>query len=245
MARQCSQAFLRIIISQDEQLEAMEARAVKPLNTSTAAWHHLTDTAGFDPDGYDRSLADFLRSPDGLGLGPASDIGRELESRSTPIETFLEAFFQGMRPYAQMLQDLLALFTEAGAQHGDHGLAVEFDFGRGVNLGFDLEQFRQWLAQWARSQGTVVESRWTTDQLWRLVQILGRVDEGSMPTDLRRWNLEYREDGRWPTTTVALPATGDPELDRLLQRGWRLWETVLRECARLAPNRRELNRLWH
>jgi hypothetical protein len=69
----------------------------------------LTTTAGFDPEGYDRPLADFLRSPAGLDLGPSSDIGHELESRGIPVETFLEAFFQGMRPYGQMLQDLLNL----------------------------------------------------------------------------------------------------------------------------------------
>ncbi|MDX1998243.1 MAG: hypothetical protein SF066_11035 [Thermoanaerobaculia bacterium] len=217
----------------------------RPLTTSAAAWRHLTTTAGFDPEGYDRPLADFLRSPDGLDLGLSSDIGHELGSRAVPIETFLEAFFRGMRPYGHMLQDLLNLFVEAGAQHSDHGLAVEFDFGREANLGFDLEQFRQWLAQWAKSHGEVEEARWTTNQLWGLLEILGRCDEGSMPADLRRWSREYREEGRWPVTRVALSATGDPDLDRLLQRGWRLWESVVGECARLAPDRRTLNQLWH
>jgi len=217
------------------------------LSSAAAAWRHLVATAGFDPDGYDAPLVRALRDPvEGLGLDPTRDIAEELSDRKVSVEEFLAAFFRVMRPYGRMLQDLLDLFTEAGAQFGEHNLAVEFDFGRGVDLGFDVEQFRQWLAQWARAIGSVAEAQWNTDQLWQLVQILRHRQEGNNPAlpELNQWNLQYREFRRWPEVRVSLPATGDLELDELLQRGWRLWETVLRECAAKSRDREDLARRW-
>lgn len=217
------------------------------LSSAAAAWRHLVATAGFDPDGYDAPLVRALRDPvEGLGLDPARGIAEELSDRKVSVEDFLAAFFRVMRPYGRMLQDLLDLFTEAGAQFGEHNLAVEFDFGRGTDLGFDVEQFRQWLAQWARAVGSVAETQWNTNQLWQLVQILRHRQEDNKPAlpELNQWNLEYRELRRWPEARVSLPATGDLEFDELLQRGWRLWETVLRECAAKSRDREHLARSW-
>ena len=159
-------------------------------SSAAPAWRHLVTTAGFDPDGYDEPLVRALRDPaEGLGLDPARDIAQELADRRVSIEDFLAAFFRVMRPYGRMLQDLLDLFTEAGAQSGEHNLAVEFDFGRGVDLGFDVEQFRQWLARWARAISSVAEARWSTDQLWQLVKILRHRQGGNEPAspELNQW----------------------------------------------------------
>lgn len=216
------------------------------LSSSASAWRHLVGTSGFDPTGYDQPLVVALRDPTGLGLDPAREIEQELEDRRIPIEDFLAAFFRAMKPYGRMLQDLLDLFVEAGAQFGEHNLAVEFDFGRGVDLGFDVEQFRQWMTQWNRALRSAAEAQWNTNQLWQLVEILRhRGDGGPTPPELERWNLEYFERRRWPEARVSLPASGDRELDELLLRAWRLWETALRECAAQSRDRQDLNQKLH
>lgn len=85
------------------------------LSTAADAWRHLVTTAGLDADGYDQPLVLALSDHRGLGLSPTGDVARELDRLDVSIEDFLAAFFRAMKPYGEMLRDLLDLFTEAGA----------------------------------------------------------------------------------------------------------------------------------
>jgi hypothetical protein len=215
------------------------------ISTAADAWRHLVTTAGLDPDGYDEPLAIALTDGEGLGLRAGRNIADELERLGITIEDFLAAFFRAMRPYGEMLRDLLDLFTEAGAQFGEHNLAVEFDFGKGNDLGFDVEQFRQWLAWWRRASESFQETRWSQEGLWNLVRLLRRGEPShSGSPEFRQWRSEYREQRCWPTTHVSLPSSGDAELDELLRRAWRLWETVMRHCAEKSRDRDDLAQQW-
>ena len=214
--------------------------------SSAAAWHHLVSTGGLDPNGYDKPIVTALRSC--LDLDLSRDIASELAEKKIPIESFLSGFFRAVRPYGLMLQDLLRLFSEAGAQFGEHNLAVQFNFEDNEELGFDVEQFRQWMAQWSRANGLALEAHWNTNQLWQLSSVLRRNDaarnERQRP-ELRLWMLDYREKRRWPSSRPLLRRTGDSELDILLERAWNLWVIVMDECERQSQDRDDLREKWH
>jgi hypothetical protein len=219
------------------------------LASATETWSFLEHQGGLDTDFYDAPIIAALRST--LQLSEGEDIAAGLTRKSVSVEDFVAAFFQAVQPYTRMMTDLLNLFAEAGAQSSDHNLALEFDFGRQLKLDFDLRQFRQWLTEWSLVPHQAIQIRWSSNALWELNGTLrqnpflesdphGMDAEG---TEAQAWAREYRA-GHWPATIPASPLTGHGDLDRALLQVWHLWSTVLRESARIGPDRAQLQETW-
>src|SRR5689334_19647433 len=141
----------------------MPAPSPRVLTSSASVWKHLAARGGLDIDRYDSGLVADLRrqlrlADPGRRSNPSTHLQEQLGTRQVPVETFLEAFFRSIAPYAAMFAELLGMFARAGARQSNEHLRVSFDFGSGVKgLDFDLEQFRSWSLQWSqvvRSENT-------------------------------------------------------------------------------------------
>jgi len=225
----------------------MRSRPLEVLGTAVEAWRFLDQQGGLDASFYDAPLIGELRNS--LSLPPDEPVADALARRAVTIEDFVAAFFQVIAPYAEMMTDLLNLFARAGARRSDHNLRLDFDFGRDIKLGFDLRQFRDWLAVWERVRAATRVAEWDYHALWELNRVL-RVERprerdpqlmGAAGTAAEPWVREYMA-GRWPHTVLSPPISGMTAFDRALHRAWHLWSTIIRECARISTDREHLRR---
>ncbi len=72
--------------------------------------------------GYDAELAGALKGR----LYPQATRSLEQELRDEPpsTENFLDAFFSALKPFSQMLREVLAMFEAAGARRSDETCAL-------------------------------------------------------------------------------------------------------------------------
>lgn len=92
--------------------------------------------------GYDAELAALLKER----LYPKSTRNLKQELRSAPpsTETFLDVFFNALKPFSQMLREVLAMFEEAGARRSDENLRIAFDFDKASEaLSLTLQEFEK------------------------------------------------------------------------------------------------------
>src|SRR3954454_20281373 len=99
-----------------------------PIDTAAGVWRLLIDQAGLEPDGWDTDLVATLRTD--LCLPATGDVGAALEQQGVTVEAFVNVFLEAVQPYAEMLEDLLAMFEQAGISATDENAAIEFDFER-------------------------------------------------------------------------------------------------------------------
>ncbi|HEX3526973.1 MAG TPA: hypothetical protein VH988_07895 [Thermoanaerobaculia bacterium] len=216
------------------------------LTSADAAWRFLEHEGGLDADFYDAATVTELRAS--LSLPADETVSDALARRAVPVEDFVAAFFKAVAPYAEMMNDLLNLFTRAGAQRSNHNLRLDFDFGRNIKLDFDLNQFRDWLAVWERVSAATQVAQWDYHALWDLYSAL-RIERpqenddpqlmGAAGTGAEAWAREYMA-GRWPRIALPAPTSGMPGLDRALERAWRLWSAIVQESTRVSSDREQL-----
>jgi len=88
-------------------------------------WEYLTRSAGLQPGGWDRQLAEKLGGTLGLD-GPPT--GPRLAGAGTSVEALLYAVLEAVEPFAAMIGDLLGLFEQHWSARTDDSAAVAFDF---------------------------------------------------------------------------------------------------------------------
>jgi hypothetical protein len=224
----------------------------KILATADAAWRFLEREGGLDPSFYDAATVAELRRS--LSLPEDEPVEKALVRSKVSVEDFVAAFFKAVVPYGEMMTDLLNLFAQASARRSDHNLRLDFDFGRNLQLGFDLNQFRDWLAVWEKARLPVSMAQWDYQSLWQLNRALRNEDDyksihhddlmGATGTGAEPWVREYME-GRWPFPLLTAPTSDVPDLDRALERAWRVWSAVVQESARISHDREHLRELRH
>jgi hypothetical protein len=101
-----------------------------------------------DHEEYDAPIVEDIQVA--LGFSTDGDLDDQLSTHPVSIEQFLGALLTSIRPFTQMMTDLLTLFEKAGARRTNDGLGVRFDFESDdvPDLDFDLDHFRDWLEQW-------------------------------------------------------------------------------------------------
>src|SRR4051812_10182753 len=130
---------------------------METLRTAAEVWDLLVAQAGLEPEGWDVGLVDDIREH--LALTESGGVRPPI--RSVAVEPFVNAFFEAIEPFAQMMGDLLRLFEEAGIATTDQTAAIAFDFEQGSRqLAFDLETFRSARTVWRRVASHVRTGFW-------------------------------------------------------------------------------------
>jgi hypothetical protein len=220
------------------------------LSTASEVWAFLKRNGGINLDSYDKELpTELFQSLRFSSSSPtAIDLETLLKANAVPVEEFLVAFFKVVQPFADMMVDLLRLFEEAKASQGKLNLAVRFDFDKDLPaLEFDLDHFRRWQEIWQRVAGKFLVNLWNSNSLWQLNGMLRSVNAKVRDPQMQRWLAIYSDGkngrGHWSDVEPPAPKSGNSELDATLERVWRVWLTVVRECKRYGADRERLNRL--
>lgn len=195
--------------------------------------------------GYDAELAAVLRER----LYPNATVSLEHELRSAPpsTETFLDAFFNALKPFSQMLREVLAMFEEAGARRSDENLRIAFDFDKASEaLALTLEEFREVESFFREIARPIVERRWSSDTLWLLSRdVEGVLEQVGGPDKPRYYNtpsqirdsrvrewIERNGKNDW-LPFPGFPTSGDLDLDKTVDMAQDLIHYMIAEVMRL------------
>lgn len=219
-------------------------------STAADVWVFVRTNGGLNLDSYDKELLNqlFESLRTSFPAIPATDLDSLLKTNAVPVEDFLVAFFKVAQPFADMMVDLLRLFEEAKANQGKLNLAVRFNFDKDLPpLEFDLDHFRRWQEIWQRVAGKFLVNLWNSNSLWQLNGLLRSMNAEVRDPQMQRWLGIYSNEkngrGHWADVEPPAPKSGNRELDATLERVWRVWLTVVRECKRYGADREQLNRL--
>jgi len=198
-----------------------------------------------DLPGYDAELVACLRQD----LYPKATSSFEEELRSAPpsTESFLDAFFNALKPFSEMLREVLLMFEEAGARRSDENLRIAFDFDSASKpLALTLQEFREVETFFRQIARPVIEREWNSDLLWLLNRDIGSalelIDGPQKPrnynrpfpvrdSNVRRW---IEENGRpnW-ISFPGFPRTGNVELDNAIGSTEELIQYMFEEILKL------------
>jgi len=201
--------------------------------------------------GYDAELAGVLRER----LYPRATRTLERELRAVPPspETFLDVFFGALKPFSQMLRDVLGMFETAGARRSDENLRIAFDFDKASRaLTLTLEEFREVESFFRRVARPIVERQWNSNTLFSLTQdvqevlqplgvpdVRQRFDAASRvrDPDVREW-IERNGKPNW-LPFPGFPRSGHVELDKNLGMAADLIHYMIAEVSKLGMTYRE------
>lgn len=201
--------------------------------------------------GYDAELVGVLKER----LYPNATRSLDWELRAAPpsAETFLDVFFSALKPFSQMLRDVLNMFEAAGARRSDKNLRIALDFDKASKaLALTLQQFREVEAFFRRVTRPIVERLWNSDTLWLLDRDVQHVLESlGVPNNprnvsrvrdrrVRRW---IEENGRpaW-LPFPGFPRSRDAELDKSLGTAEGLIHHITAELLKLGTTYKEFER---
>jgi hypothetical protein len=195
--------------------------------------------------GYDAELVARLKE----GLYPKATRSFEQELRSAPpsTEMFLDVFFNALKPFSEMLREVLAMFESAGARRSDENLRIAFDFDKASKaLALTLKEFREVESFFRKIARPIVERRWTSDTLWLLSRdvesVLERIAGPHKPSyyntpsqvrdlSVREW-IERNGRTNW-LPFPGFPRSDDLELDKIVALAEALVDYMIAEVMRL------------
>ena len=193
------------------------------LETSLEVWRAvvrsgLQEVRANDLPGYDAALVQVLRGR--LYPNARGSLEHELSAAPPPVEDFLDAFFAALKPFSEMLRDVLGMFEVAGARRSDENLRIAFDFDKATKpLALTLREFREVEAFFRQIVRPVVVRQWNSNLLFSLtkdvrdvVNALGPPNGSALKPHLRNVAVrEWVEDNGRPTwlTFPGFPRAGD------------------------------------
>ena len=195
---------------------------------AVSLWATFSQTAQFHDDHYDANLEKQIRCD--LKLPTRGQMLDLLKKKEISVEELLTAILNAMKPFSQMLNDLLRMFEQASAQSSNTNLRIEFDFNKKLPLfQFKLDYFKKTV------QSSVVRFQRKTIRLpnncWQLVD---SINIFNFPYDrpcpesatVCKWLDEYRQD-TWPVFMPEMPESGYKELDHIAKRIWGMVEGAI------------------
>jgi hypothetical protein len=204
--------------------------------------------------GYDAELVRVLKK----GLYPYATYSLERELRAAPpsAEVFLEVLFNALKPFSEMLRDVLGMFEAAGARRSDENLRIAFDFDKASKaLALTLKEFREVEAFFRRVVRPIVVRRWNNNTLFSLSRDVQNVleplgvpdaqkqfDAPSRVRDplVRKW-IEKNGKPTW-LPFPGFPTSGDAELDKTLGMAEGLIHYMIAEVRKLGTTYEEFAR---
>lgn len=198
--------------------------------------------------GYDVELVRELKKK--LYPNATHSLDWELRNASPTAETFLDVFFSSLKPFSQMLRDVLRMFEEAGARRSDENLRIAFNFNKASKeLALTLHEFREVEAFFRRITKPVVERLWDsntlsllTDDVLQVLKSFGLSSSTYNTSQVRDRHVHQwiRENGRpnW-LPFPGFPKSGDEELDKRIGMAEGLIHYMIEEILKLGKTYRE------
>ena len=201
--------------------------------------------------GYDVELVRLLK--EGLYPHAAYSLERELRAAPPSAEAFLEVLFNALKPFSEMLRDVLGMFEAAGARRSNENLRIAFDFDKASKaLALTLMEFREMEAFFRRVVRPIVVRRWNNNTLFSLSRDVQNVLESlGVPDAQQRFDApsrvrdprvrEWIEKNGKPTWLPfpGFPTSGDAELDKPLGMAEGLIHYMIAEVRKLGTTYEE------
>ena len=201
--------------------------------------------------GYDAELVAVLK--DRLYPRATGSLEQELRAAPPAPETFLDVFFSTLKPFSQMLREVLGMFEAAGARRSDENLRIAFDFDKASTaLTLTLEEFREVESFFRRVARPFVERKWNSNTLFSLTRDVESVLEplgvprGSQYLNtsprvrdpgVREW-IERNGKPNW-LPFPGFPRSGDLELDNAVGMSEDLIRYMIAEVSKLGTTYRQ------
>ena len=200
----------------------------KVINSAVDLWEAISKSIAFNDADYDRALLEDIKLY--LGMNKKVDFLKELKNIS--VEELLNALFTSIKPFSEMLSDLLEVFSKAGAMYTDKNLKIAVDFGK---LKVDLESFRTDVETVSQIIRKAVKTYFINDP-WRLRELF--VFDGNSywagnaveidNNEIKDWVVTYRND-KLPSYFPEQPKFNE-EVDSRIAVVWnylhKIYETV-------------------
>ena len=192
----------------------------------------MVERAGLDLERYDEPLLKELAQS--LGVS-ADNFAAELDRAGIPAELLLVELLRLIAPYAEMMRDVLAFFTRAGAQSSSENIRIRFEFDSADdNFEFDLRNFRNWETRFREVAARLLVA--DIDDLRALelrhallvegvtYKIVGStwIDVAPSDVEVAHWLTESRSGHGESARLPPPPRVHDAELQRLLVLVWQL-----------------------
>ncbi len=210
------------------------------LSSAADLWRDLCETKKLRLKGYDQDLADTVRAA--FALSAREDITAGLTRVEATAESLLRVMLTSLRPFTEMLTDLLELYTRIGADTGTgENLRVVYEFQQDKELDLLLSTFREEVRRTVTRLESVLSVQLTADS--PPFPLAGRVGNSGMPADLAVWVNQYAYGDPWPTEIPSPPRTGIDDLDQAATEAMEVFRSVLGRARMLSSGRSALAQL--
>lgn len=202
------------------------------INNSNQLWDMIEICADFKSTIYDKELIRDIKK--NLDLPLSGSMHNLLNKYNILPEELLIAVLKSLKPYSQMMNDLLCMFEKAKAQMSDNNLIIKFDFKNNKTcFDFNFENFKQYVTRVNEVQKSITIFK--IDNPWDLVVCLRQginiyFDKThKLEPDIKQWILEYTEMDIFPNFFPKCPKTKLEKLDRKISIIWEVFKTAILE----------------
>lgn len=189
------------------------------ISSTRELWREFSSLARFEDTAYDNELKKSIINS--LNL-QSENIELELNNSKVSVEELLSAILDTLKPFSQMMTDLLSLYKSAGATSNNNNIEIEFDFDD-ETCKFSLDAFRKHVEGIQK----ITEIRNRLLDPWKLIRFIDQFDKGQLnnsisPRDyygkgVYRWLNEYQRD-KLPRHLPEFPPAHDKRLNSSLKR---------------------------
>ena len=181
------------------------------LRTAADLWNSLNSADRLAPRSHDRQFVADLRAA--LQIAPSQDIGAYLKRHTVDATSFLIAVLNALQPFGMMLNDIYEMFAEGGVSQSNERLLIEFDFGQGDKVPFDVDAFRRARAIMENLSHAVAQRAYCAEDLrlisngvFRALRETPGVDTTRPPSLVDMAAKSWIDGHEWPyQTPVPLP----------------------------------------
>lgn len=193
-------------------------------------WKKLSNLAKFEDSAYDKELKNSIAQK--LKLD-AKRFEEELGEKGISADRLLTAVLDALKPFSQMMGELLQTYEAAGAVSNNKNIQIRFNFDDGPEQ-YDLNAFRKKV----EIIGDGVETRRKLIDPWKFLEPLymyenkGTFPKGyNFPKEIEQWLRDYEND-ILPEDFPDFPITGYGPLDEKLCEILALAEEALQRYRR-------------
>jgi hypothetical protein len=226
---------------------SVRRRRPKPIVTAEKLWRSLCKEGGINVawkrgkplPSYDRALESKISKA--LFNDDSKPLASQLENSSVSATALLNAFFEALQPFSDMLHDIYEMLNAANASAQDKTLRVALK-PKGLNqqLRATLEQFREWEEKFRAAAVRVLVSLWNADALWELRRVFADDAESwGRRSHEELWDSAYMSSAGFISPPNFQP-TGEIAFDSAAAIAYETVDWFVKACRKLAADHKTL-----